>query len=132
MLGERQGPRQAVIHQGTRSAGGEDPQEIIEVMPYARWNVALQDPVQGLRKEVEHVWCRARAECENNIVVEFPSPFEAEEQPVVDADWYVTESQFQVKLQHQGAGTRCDEVAYGAINHVVRDGSLGVWYAVVD
>ncbi|KAG6867976.1 hypothetical protein C0993_008755 [Termitomyces sp. T159_Od127] len=78
----------------------ENSKEIIEVVAHMHWNVALQDPVERLCKEIENIWGQACAKCKDNIVVQLLLPFETQKQPVSMAHQDVAKCQFEVQFEH--------------------------------
>lgn len=66
-----------------RSGGGrEDSKEVVEVMFDQSGDVALYNPVKRFSKKVEDVRCRAQAEDQYHIVVEFAVPVATYEEAI--------------------------------------------------
>jgi phosphoribosylformylglycinamidine (FGAM) synthase-like amidotransferase family enzyme len=91
----------------------------------------FQNPMQGLRKQVEDVWCRATSEAEHNVVVEQLVPGKTEQMPVCGSYGDVTESGFKIKLCKMGAAAGGNDIADCTINHVVLNGGFRVGDACI-
>jgi hypothetical protein len=104
-----------------RGANGEKHEEVVQIMPDTSRNVALDDPVQSLSKEVKNVRRCSKAKGEHQHVIETLTPLESEKIPIGHANGNVTESVFQIKLCHEGALARHDEILHGSLEAVVLD-----------
>jgi hypothetical protein len=131
LFSERERPFERFLDLGKRHVGCENLQKVVEVMPYEGRQVVLQDPMQSLRKEVEDVWSRSATKTEDDVVVEFFFPCEAEQMSVRRSHRDMAESGLEVEFDEETAAAGLYDVGDCAVNHVVLDGSFGVGDAII-
>ncbi len=84
-------------------------------MTERRGDVALDDPMKSLRKEVEYVRGGLGSEDENNVVIELVRPVTSEEMPVLLSDWYMPESILEVEFGEKGSRTESADLRDGGV-----------------
>lgn len=97
------GPQERTLDKGGKGMRGEDAKKVIKVVTNTCRDIALENPMQCLSKQIEYIWCQAHAKHENEVMVEFACPLKAQKWPVSLANEDVAECRFQIEFKHQEA-----------------------------
>lgn len=94
--------------------------------------MTLYDPVESFGEEIEDIRSRGQTKNKADGVIEGAIPLPAHEAPVGGTNRDVMERALQVKLRHEGSGSRGAQVSDCFVEAVVNDVDLLVGDAVVD
>jgi len=101
--------------------GREGQEEIIKVMVKITGDMMLNDPVEGLSKEVKYIGCWLDPEHENHCIIEVGVPGEAKERPVVGPNRNMTECILKVELGEEGPLAKTADRLQGGFECLVTD-----------
>ena len=88
--------------------------------------------MQSLCKEVEYVRCVLEAKGQDKQIKELRASVKTEEMPIGCPDGNMAESVLKIKLCHQRASPRRNQVMDSALKHIIRNLSFAIRDAIID